>query len=229
MTRAFDAGRQLPLDLGLPPSFAREDFIESRCNREALAAIDAWPEWSTHALMLLGPTGSGKTHLAHIFAAHTNARFIDPTEALPEIGDVYFSGRALVLEVPDGWKPDQTGLFHLLNQVRELGMSLLLTARSWPQDWGLTLADLRSRVLAIPAIELFEPDDALLNAVLVKLFADRQLIPDPTVVSYILRRIERSVAATIDIVDTLDREALAAKRAVTRSMAARILDSGSDG
>ena len=221
MARAPDHG-QIPLDLGLPPAFGREDFVESTCNCAALAAVESWPDWEGNSLAILGPTGSGKTHLAHIFAARSNARFIDPAKPFPDLSSS-FSGRALVLEVPDDWTMDETGLFHMLNQARETGKSLLLTARTWPYTWGMALPDLRSRIYAIPTIELFEPDDALLNAVLVKLFADRQLIPDPSVVSFVSRRIERSISAAIDIVDALDREAMSTKRAVTRPMAARLL------
>lgn len=215
--------RQIPLDLSTAPAFGRESFVESACNADALAALDRWPAWDTPTLLMLGPVGSGKTHLAHVFAARSGARFLTPADlargARPAVG----AETALIVEDADRARTDEVTLFHLLNTVREHAIPLLMTARTWPRAWPVALPDLKSRLTALPAVELHEPDDALLKTVLVKLFADRQLVPDPTVIAFLSRRMERSVAAAADIVEALDREALVEKRAVTRAMAARLL------
>lgn len=215
--------RQIPLDLGAAPALGREHLVESACNRDALSAIERWPDWDGPALLLLGPVGSGKTHLAHIFAAHAGAVFLDPDRLNDRQDTDLERAGTFVLEDADRTTPDETAFFHLLNRIRETGSSLLMTARNWPKFWPLKLPDLRSRLVAISAVELHEPDDALLSTVLVKLFADRQLIPDPSVVAYLTKRMERSIAAAVEVVDAIDHEALVEKRAVTRPMAARVL------
>lgn len=216
--------QQLPLDLSLAPALGREDFVTSGCNEAALAALDSWPDWQVPNLLLLGPTGSGKTHLAHIFQKRTDAFWIDAGLPPDQLAEFASRHSALVLENADRFTMSEADFFHLLNATKEAGSSLLLTARQWPAAWNIKTPDLMSRLKAMPVVELHEPDDQLLNAVFVKLFADRQLIPDPTVVSYLTRRMERSISAAVDLVEALDREAMATKRAVTRHMAAQIIE-----
>ena len=215
--------RQLILDWPHAPSYAREDFLEAPGNSQALKAILAWPAWPTRALMLVGPSGAGKSHLAAIWARQANPRAIDSAslthDALSEIA----GAQALLIEDADRGGADEAALFHLINVARERGVDALITARAPPDAWGLKTADLLSRLRLAPIVELGAPDLELTQAVLVKLFNDRQLVVDPALIGYVALRIERSLDAARALVAALDREALARGGPVTRAMAARLL------
>jgi chromosomal replication initiation ATPase DnaA len=214
--------RQLALALEHAESFAREDFIESATNAAALALIDGFPDWPSRVMALVGPPGAGKSHLAAIWAVRVNARVLagrgPERDAIPEL----LNTGALVVEDLDREAADETDLFHLLNLARQENAWLLLTARRPPATWTIALPDLASRLRAIPVVNLAAPDDALLRALLLKLFADRQLAVDEALLSYLLSRIERSPLAARAAVERLDREALRQKRAVNRAFAAEI-------
>lgn len=215
--------RQLTLDLPVETRFGREDFLVSPSNARAWEMFESWPQWPDRVLLLLGPTGAGKSHLAAIWAAQTGARIINAS-ALP-LADLPGLARApaILVEGADAAPKVEKELFHLLNLVREGNAFVVLTARQWPDSWGLATRDLLSRLRLAPAVEIGEPDDALVRAVLVKLFVDRQLVVDTSVVEYLALRIERSLDAARAIVEALDREALAQGRAVTRPVAAEVL------
>ena len=214
--------QQLPLDLALAPRFGRDDYLVSPVNAATVAALDRWPDWPDRVFLLLGPEGAGKSHLAAIWAARAAARFVTADDldriALPELVD-----GPIVIEDVDRMTGQETRLFHLLNLVRERSY-LLLTARRPPDEWGLQTADLLSRLRLATRASIEAPDDDLLRAVLVKLFADRQLLVDEAVVGYLILRLERSLAAARHIVDLLDRTAFALNRRVTRSMAAKLFE-----
>ncbi|MBF0167764.1 MAG: DNA replication protein [Alphaproteobacteria bacterium] len=213
---------QLSFSLPSIPALGREDFLESSSNAEALAWIERWPDWPAQGLVLAGPAGSGKTHLAHIFAARTKARFYQGKDfSKTEVEAL--EGLSVVIEDCQE-NLDETGLFHLLNLAKESGGSVLFTAREPQARWKIVLPDLRSRLLALPLAELKPPDDALLMAVLAKLFADRQVRVGAEALAYILGRIERSFAAARDLVDRVDRQALAAKRPITVPLIREILE-----
>jgi chromosomal replication initiation ATPase DnaA len=214
--------RQLALALPHAESFAREDFLVGAPNAAALAMIERWPDWPDRALALIGPEGAGKSHLAAVWAEIAGARRI-AARALGET-DLMAALATAALVVEDApARLDERALFHLLNLVREEEAFLLITARAVPAQWDVALPDLASRLRAIPTIALTAPDDALLRAVLVKLFADRQLDVDANLVSYLATRIERSFAAARAAVEALDREALRLQRPVTRALAAELL------
>ncbi len=215
--------KQLTLELPMEPRFGREDFLVSPSNATAWDMFERWPQWPERVMLLVGPTGAGKSHLAAIWAARAKARILTG-RALP-LADLEALGRAgtVLVEDADDAPGIEKELFHLLNLVREGGSWLVLTARRWPDGWGLATKDLLSRLRLAPAIEIGEPDDALVRAVLVKLFVDRQLVVDTTVVEYLAVRIERSLDAARNVVEALDREALALGRPVTRPMAGEIL------
>ncbi len=215
--------RQLTLDLPVEPRYGREDFLVSPSNAHAWSTFESWPNWPDRVLLLLGPTGAGKSHLSAIWAAKTGARVLTAT-ALP-MADLPALARApaILLEGADCTKRAEYEMFHLLNLVREAGTFLVVTARQWPDSWGLATRDLLSRLRLAPAVEMGEPDDALVRAVLVKLFVDRQLVVDTSVVEYLALRIERSLDAARAIVEALDREALAQSRPITRPIAADVL------
>jgi chromosomal replication initiation ATPase DnaA len=213
--------RQLALALDHAESFAREDFLSGTSNESALALIDAWPDWPARALALVGPEGSGKTHLATVWAGIAGARVVSG-RALGEI-DVPAALATGALVVEDAAAiTDERALFHLINLAREEGAFLLFTARSAPSVWPVALADVVSRLRALPVIVLQAPDDAMLRGVIVKLAADRQLQLDESVVGYISTHIERSFAAARVAVIALDQEALRQGRPPSRTLVAEM-------
>jgi len=217
---------QLSFDLPAREALGRDNFFVSSANAEAVAMIEGWHGWPSRKLILAGPTGSGKTHLAHVWAGLASARIV-AARNLQEAEIPALSQEASAIEdahLVAGDSAAEDALFHLHNLVLAEGHTLLVTARAAPHLWGLALPDLASRMQGTLLTELRSPDDALLSAVLMKLFADRQLRPSPDTIPYIARRIERSFAAAQRIVERLDAQALADRRAITRSLAARVLD-----
>lgn len=199
---------------------AREDLIVTRANREAVCLVESWPAWPGPYVVIAGPPGSGKTHLATIWREMAGARACDPAALSAADLDAAQAGEPLLI---DGVEPggfDETALFHLMNAVRASGSSLLMTSAHWPGAWQVETPDLRSRIQAATTVEIAEPDDELLIGVMAKLFADRQIAVDPAVIRYIASRIERSLASARAIVDRLDKASLARKAKITRSFAA---------
>lgn len=219
--------RQLPLDLPVSAGYGPEDYIVGAANAEAATWIERWPAWPAPGLVLVGPAQSGKTHAAMLWARRSEAAVIAALAlrgAQPPavLGD----RRAVVVEdVERG--VDERMLLHLYNLVVQRSGHIMLTAQELPAVWSLALPDLRSRMLALPTATLATPDDELLERLLVKLFSDRQLVVPPDVVSYLVKRIERSFAAAGSIVRALDVAALAAGRSVTIALARRVLDDAS--
>jgi chromosomal replication initiation ATPase DnaA len=215
--------RQLPLALGFSERFGREDFLAGPSNAAALALIERWPDWPAPVMALVGPEGSGKSHLAAIWAKTAGARSIaSHAIASASVPTALATGALVVEDLREGACED-AALFHLLNLAREQGDFVLITARSAPGGWTIRLRDLASRLRALPTVALAPPDDALLRAVLVKLFADRQLAVDEGLIGYLTTRIERSFAAARAIVAELDRESMRQKREVNKAFAAELL------
>ncbi len=229
---------QLPLELAPRPALGREDFLVAPSNEVAVAWIDRWPDWPGPALALYGPPGSGKTHLCQVWRAASGAVEIDGSRlAEAEPPELLGAARACVLDDADavlagaGMAGGMAGeaamaerLLHLHNSLAERGGQLLLTGRAAPARWPCRLADLSSRLAAAAAARLEAPDDALMEALLVKLCADRQLLIGAEVVRYLLARMERSFAAARALVAALDRASLAEGRAVTVPLARRVLE-----
>lgn len=215
---------QIPFTLPVEDARAREDLIESSANLTAVEMIDAWPDWPGNVAILAGPVGSGKSHLASIWAQQADAEIFHMKDLRSEHA---LSGnfKNYVLENTDAGCIDETALFHLINQARENGKFLLITSRSWPQNWEVTLPDLSSRLRGAFLVELLEPDDLLLGLVIHKLFADRQLEVDPAVVNYLVVRMERSLGVAGEIVKKLDHEALARNTKITKALAGQVLQS----
>jgi chromosomal replication initiation ATPase DnaA len=215
--------RQLALALAHNESYAREYFIPGAGNTAALAAVERWPDWPARAMALIGPEGSGKSHLAAIWADVSGARST-AAHALgaADVPDALTTGALVVEDLRPG-EVDERALFHLLNLAREQAAHVLMTARLAPSSMDVELRDLRSRLRALPMVSLSPPDDQLLRALIVKFSADRQLAIDEAVVSYLVSRIERSSAAARRAIELLDGEALRQGRPVTRALAAELL------
>jgi chromosomal replication initiation ATPase DnaA len=202
-------------------SRTRDNFLEGPANAAGLALIDSWPDWPNRVMLLLGAEGSGKSHLASIWAEQSGARSISAhTLTAAEVPGALVTG-ALVIEDLKPPNFDERALFHLLNLAREEGAFLLMTARVPPTE--VELRDLRSRLRAVPSVQLMPPDDHLFRALIVKFCADRQLAVDEAIVSYLTTRLERSYAAIRQTVELLDAEALRLGRPVTRALAAELL------
>jgi chromosomal replication initiation ATPase DnaA len=222
---------QLALDLQFRPALGRGDFVVSDSNQDAVAWLDRWPDWPSHALAIHGPAGCGKTHLAHVWQAQSQAVFLTRIDA-----ESLMPGAAVILDnclsaASNGLdSPQQVALFHFLNRLRELKGSLLLLDREAPARWPIALPDLASRLAAIPAIAVAAPDDTLLAAILIKHFADRQLTIGDDAIDFLVRHIERSFAVAAETVAAIDLAALSSRRRITlplvREVVGRYQDQG---
>jgi chromosomal replication initiation ATPase DnaA len=214
--------RQLAFALPHAESLTRDNFLEGPANAAGLALIDAWPEWPSRTMWLAGPEGSGKSHLATIWAEEAGARSTTAHTLSPANVPAALATGALVVEDLKSADVDERALFHLLNLAREEQAYVLITARLVPSALDIELRDLRSRLRALPAVSLLEPDDQLFRALIVKFCSDRQLNVDESVVGYLATRIDRSYAAARAAVELLDREGLRLGRPVTRALAAEL-------
>ncbi len=221
----MNAAQQLPLPLPSRAALGREDFFVSPANALAVSQIDTWRDWSAHKLILVGPGGAGKTHLAHVWQQQSGGSIIAARDLLGAEIPMLAAGHVCVEDVEEisGNRPAEETLFHLHNLVLANGGTLMITARREPVHWRLTLPDLASRMMAIPVARIEDPDDALLSALLAKLFADRQIMPTPEVIGYLVSRMPRSYETAARLVSALDAEALAHRRSVSRPLAARVL------
>ena len=223
----MSAAAQLALDLGHRSALGREDFLIAPSNAEAVSWIDRWPDWPGPCLVLHGPEGSGKTHLASVWCATTGAALIEGgvLDAVGAVSAVADGARCFVVEGAED-ATDDRALLALFNTLAEAGGHLLVTAREPPSRWQARLPDLMSRLRAAQTTALAPPDDALMAALLVKQFDDRQVAVPADVVSYLVTRIERSSGAARRIVDEIDRAALAGKRKVSVALAREVIRRG---
>ncbi|MDQ7069486.1 MAG: DnaA/Hda family protein [Rhodobacterales bacterium] len=220
---------QLSFDLPVRTAHGRDDFFISPANAMAVAMIDVWQNWAGRKLVLIGPAGAGKTHLAHVWAEMAKARIVKAADlaALDEAGILALAQSNLAIEdIPDikGNPAAQRALFHLHNLALAEGRTLLFTARNAPQHWGVELPDLTSRMMGTQAAILEAPDDTLLAALLAKLFHDRQLTPPPDTIPYLTLRMDRSFAAAHLVVAAMDKAALEQSRPLGRKLAGEVLD-----
>jgi chromosomal replication initiation ATPase DnaA len=218
--------KQLTFELALPPpTFAREDFVVSPGNREALAWLDRWPDWPAPALALSGPAGSGKTHLARIWARRAVAAVLDAADLEGKnVADLTALAEAhAAILVDHAERTPERALFHLYNLMRERRGYLLLVSAEPPAHWHIALPDLASRLRAAPAVAVSPPDDELLGSIILKQLGDRQLHAGPGVVQYLVARMERSAEAARRVVAALDRRALSERREIDRRLAADVL------
>jgi len=217
------SGRQLVLDLPHRTAQGRDDFLVTPSNAAAVAMVDRYPDWPHYGVVLLGAEGSGKSHLIEVWRQSAGARLISADELAAEPPDQLLASGALAIDNAPGDRLDERALFHLLNLARQTGSHVLIASTSDPAGWNVALPDLASRLKALAVARLEPPDDALLRGVLVKLFADRQLAVEESVLSYLMLRMPRSLAAARTLVAEIDQLALVEKAAVTRGLAARVL------
>ena len=219
---------QLPLGFSARPAFGEPDYVVSDCNAEAVRWLDLWPEWPTALLAVFGPSASGKTHLCHVFRTRSDALMLRGDQLSErDIESVIDRPAAVVIDGADhvaGQEEHERRFFHIFNAVTAARGALLVTGRTPPNTWPIVLPDLRSRLATGNVVGIDGPDDGLLAALLVKQFSDRQLRVPVDVVTFIVRRIERSFEAARDIVDKLDRAALAERRNITLPLARRVIE-----
>ena len=215
-------GRQLVLDLPHRQALGRDDFLVTDSNAAAVALIDHWPTWPSHAALLIGPAGSGKSHLVEVWRQRSNATRIGAVDVSIEAAPELLATNTLAIEDATTGL-NERGMFHLLNLAKQQGSSVLITAQSQPEFWGVEIPDLLSRLRAIPTIEILPPDDALLRGVLVKLFFDRQIAAEESTISFMLTRMPRSLGAARKLVAEIDRRALEERAEVTRPFVAKVL------
>jgi chromosomal replication initiation ATPase DnaA len=215
--------RQLAFALPHAESLTRDNFLEGPANTQGLGLIDCWPGWPNRIMLLVGPEGSGKSHLGAIWAEQSGARSTTAHAMTAAAVPGALATGALVVEDLRPSDFDERALFHLMNMAREDQAFVLITARTPPSSFEIELRDLRSRLRAVPVVSLLPPDDALFRALIVKYCADRQLTVDEAVVGYLATRIERSYAAARRAVGLLDTEALRQGRPVTRALAVEVL------
>ncbi len=217
---------QFRLPLTAAPTYAREDFAVSPSNAEAVARVEAWPAWPEGRLALVGPAGVGKTHLARVWAAANDAVVVEATgDQAPDLPAL--RGKPVLVEDADrraeGTALSDEALFHILNMAGVDGGTVLLTGREAPVGWAASVPDLRSRLNALCVAGIAEPDDAVLEAVLRRAFAQRLLKPDPDLYPYLLKRLPRSAAEAIAAADLLDEAAAQRRRELNKALAREVL------
>ena len=220
-----DLGQQRTFDWGVRPALGREDFLVAPCNEAAVAWLDRWPNWPGPALVIHGPPGSGKSHLAEVWRRRSGAEAVEAAALAQTAPGGGHAAAALVIDGLGG-RIDERALLHAYNSVAEQGGHLLLAALAPPARWPLSLPDLVSRLRVAPAVAIGLPDDTLLAALMLKLFADRQIAVAPEVPAYVVPRIERTFAAVSSLVERLDRAALAEGRPVTVPLVRAVLALG---
>lgn len=214
---------QLTFDLPVRTSLARGDFFVSSANALAVTRLEDVASWTSYKMALAGPKGAGKTHLGHVWAEAAGGALVDLADILE--ADIVEISSARAVEIPTELDADaEQTLFHLHNHMAASGLPLLMIARTPPARWPLSLPDLKSRMEATELVQIEAPDDGLLAAVLVKLFADRQLRVAPALITWMTNRMERSFDEAQRLVAACDAAALSQGRAITRPLAQRILD-----
>jgi chromosomal replication initiation ATPase DnaA len=213
--------KQLPLALPHRQALAREDFLVTASNSAAVELIDQWPNWPSYGAVILGPAGSGKSHLSEVWRKKSGAELSNFASITIEIVPELLRKQALVLEVMPN--VNERALFHVLNAAKQQAASILITAQTGPHAWNIVLPDLQSRLNALPSVSILPPDDELLRGVLLKLCDDRQIPLDEATLNFMLLRMPRSLQAASALVAAIDHQALVEKAEITRPFVARVL------
>ncbi len=217
--------KQLPLEFAFRTAQGRQDFLVSAANADAVAWLDKWPNWAGHFMLLTGPVGCGKTHLTHVWGAQSEALRIDSDDLNAiDISELHKLTQSNVILENVEKGIDENKFFHLYNLIKENGTYLLMTSRFNIPEWEIKLPDLVSRLGTVQIARIGEPDDVLFASILLKLFSDKQIQVTPDVVQYLVTRLERSFAAALNIVTSLDSLSLAEKRKITIPLVKSVLD-----
>ena len=211
---------QFPLNLEHAPSFASEDFLTLPCNCEAVDILQNWPSWPVHAVALVGPKGSGKSHLGNAWSEKAGATLLTPQTDITTLKE----GSNLLIDDADIGQFPEDMLFHAYNWCKETSGSMLFTGQSAPSRWEINLPDLKSRLATLQVASIGSPDEDALMMILAKLFSDRQLIIDDNILPYLVSRMERSFEMANSIVSELDQLSLAKNRRLTRNLAKEVLE-----
>ena len=223
---------QMSFPFSVPNLMRREDFMVSECNAEAFAMVETWPNWLASGLVIYGPRGCGKSHLAHLFAARVQQALQTPIRVsilnaeqikMRQVARIAADNQCLVVENLTA-KIDAEALFHLFNLLNEPTRCILWTSETAPSRLHLPLKDLQSRLNMLPSVEISAPDDIMLQTLIVKLFADRQIIISPEILNYIMQNTERSFAYVRDLVEEIDALSLAYQSAVNHQIVNRAMD-----
>ena len=219
----MNSAKQLPFEFERRPSLSGDDFLVAPCNQEAVAWLDKWPDWPSPFVIIYGPPGCGKSHLSHVFMAKSGALALT-SAGINDAGlpSILASSKNLVADDGDTGFGEEA-LFHIYNDLALRDGYMLITAERAPKDWPVKLADLASRLKASPAVEIGLPDDDLIQSVIVKLFSDRQIRVETSVIDYVVKRMERSLDAARQFVDAADKTALAEKKGITLPIARHVL------
>jgi len=216
--------QQFILNLQHRPAFGRDDFFVAECNQEALSFIDLWPNWPGPLVWLCGPAGCGKSHLAAVWQERSGANQIDQSQIISGSISIPRNLCCFFIDLSGGIENERSFL-SFYNAVAEQGGSILVTSLFPPATYKFLIPDLGSRLRAAPVIKITKADDELLEAVLIKLFVDRQLRVQPEVISYLIRRMDRSLSAACEIVELLDNTALAEQRMITVPLVRSVMKS----
>ena len=216
-------GEQLLLDLRFRTALGRDDFLVAPSNESAVRLVDEWPQWPTHGAILVGPAGCGKSHLAQVWQTRSQAAIASAPLISKENLPNYFRDKALCIEDIAAGQFGALMMFHALNLAQQEGGHVLLSSRFDPLSWQVKLPDLASRLKALPLVYILSPDDALLRGILVKQFADRQIVVDEAIISFMMLRMPRSAAAARTLVAEIDREAMIQKVEVTKPFLAKLM------
>ncbi len=214
---------QLVLDLPLRTAMGRDDFLVTQANAAAVELIDQWPNWPSYGALLVGPAGSGKSHLAKVFQLRAEARMVFASDVSTELVPEFLQNGALIIEDLGQTPFDQVALFHALNFARQQNATILLTSRLRSSQIPASLTDLTSRLNALPSVTILPPDDELLRAVLVKHFTDRQLMIDEPIITFLLQRMPRSLQTARELAHAIDRKALVERAQISKLLASRVL------
>ena len=218
-----ERNQQLTLDLPHRPALGREDFLISASNAAAVALVDQWPNWPSYGAIIVGPPGSGKSHLLEVWREKSHAQFCNSENLTIEAIPSLLARGPLAIEIMAVAPLPERAIFHALNYAKQENCNLLFTAEQPVSEWTITIPDLSSRLKSLPMVLIGQPDDALLRGVLVKLFLDRQIDVDEATLNYMLLRMPRSLQSARNIVAEIDQQALIEKAEITRSFVARIL------
>lgn len=183
------------------------DFVMSEENLDAVSSLTKWPQWITNGLIIHGEPGTGKTHLAALWAQSANAIYVLNESLKHNTRDLFQNNCNFVIDNFENFltTSNYAWLFDFLNIAKEKNRSFLILAKKHPQSWGITLKDLSSRIFTIPCVKIHQPNDELLLKIAQKISKDLQISIQKDVLQYLLNFIPRDVKSIWSLLKTLDQ------------------------